>query len=413
MAALVFVSYASPDLEPAERVRDDLEADGIPCWMAPRDVPAGGDYAEAITSAIEGCRAVLLLLSPAANASDHIEREADLAVSQKRPILPVRLEDVKPDGALGYLLANAQWVDAFPRVEPSLGRVRTEVRRLLQRSGAPVRVSVARTPFQRVLASAVAWATVFGLMLLLLTWMQRLWFNLVTDVERGARGRQTSAFRARRARARAAGRARHAVPVSPESVASGVARRVVRDWCGHWRARTVGGCGWACRGARTRDLVSPRRPSQSTLRAHPSTSDNADLTRVLSVPADKYVKQRGHYAVRIRVGSRNPSGHYTLRLELSPYATRDGVEFGDLLVDNRFGIAQVEPVPDDQRKVGHVDLSGPLDVFVGERTVRLTATHYRDARPAAPTIAAFVVLADRSRVDAKPQSIPAAEFPAE
>lgn len=412
MAALVFVSYASPDLEPAERVRDDLEADGIPCWMAPRDVPAGGDYAEAITSAIEGCRAVLLLLSPAANASDHIEREAHLAVSQKRPILPVRLEDVKPDGALGYLLANAQWVDAFPRVEPSLGRVRTEVRRLLQRSGAPVRVSVARTPFQRVLASAVAWVTVFGLMLLLLTWMQRLWFNLVP----------TSSV--------ALVAARQAPFVLVVLALVPLAALATQYWYHRSLSRVASldvlfGIG-AGTGVRVRSAVVAglagvlalaiglAPPTVSIdLEGTPIDQYNADLTRVLSVPADKYVKQRGHYAVRIRVGSRNPSGHYTLRLELSPYATRDGVEFGDLLVDNRFGIAQVEPVPDDQRKVGHVDLSGPLDVFVGERTVRLTATHYRDARPAAPTIAAFVVLADRSRVDAKPQSIPAAEFPAE
>lgn len=55
MAKHVFISHASADCAAAERVRDDLESDGIACWMAPRDVPAGDDYAKAITDAIGSC----------------------------------------------------------------------------------------------------------------------------------------------------------------------------------------------------------------------------------------------------------------------------------------------------------------------------------------------------------------------
>jgi hypothetical protein len=36
---LIFLSCASPDRGTAERLAGEIEATGIPCWMAPRDVP--------------------------------------------------------------------------------------------------------------------------------------------------------------------------------------------------------------------------------------------------------------------------------------------------------------------------------------------------------------------------------------
>src|SRR6185312_13486068 len=49
-----------------------------------------------------------------ANASPHVSREVNLALARKRPILPIRIEDVAPGGALEYLLSLVQRVDAFP-----------------------------------------------------------------------------------------------------------------------------------------------------------------------------------------------------------------------------------------------------------------------------------------------------------
>ena len=94
MAALVFISYASGDHDRARVVRDDLEADGIPCWMASRDILGSDDYVTAIPPAIEHARVVLLVLSAAALASEHVFREVHLATDDKKPILPVRVEPI-------------------------------------------------------------------------------------------------------------------------------------------------------------------------------------------------------------------------------------------------------------------------------------------------------------------------------
>lgn len=50
----VFVSYASQDVAVANAVLGNLERQGIKCWIAPRDVKPGAQYADAIVRAESG-----------------------------------------------------------------------------------------------------------------------------------------------------------------------------------------------------------------------------------------------------------------------------------------------------------------------------------------------------------------------
>ncbi|HZU76181.1 MAG TPA: alpha/beta fold hydrolase, partial [Dehalococcoidia bacterium] len=88
----VFVSYAAEDRASAEVVVQTLEAAGTACWIAPRDIPPGADYAEAIIDAIRASRALLLLFSAHANRSPHVRREVERATSADLSLLPVRLD---------------------------------------------------------------------------------------------------------------------------------------------------------------------------------------------------------------------------------------------------------------------------------------------------------------------------------
>jgi len=81
----VFVSYASQDAAVAQRVCAALEAAGLPCWIAPRDVRAGESYAAAIVQAINSCWMLILVLSKGAIESSHVLREVERASSKKRP----------------------------------------------------------------------------------------------------------------------------------------------------------------------------------------------------------------------------------------------------------------------------------------------------------------------------------------
>ena len=73
----VFLSYASPDAEVANGGCLDVVNRGVACWMAPRDVKPGAAYADAIVRAINEASALVLVLSGAAMASEHVSREVE------------------------------------------------------------------------------------------------------------------------------------------------------------------------------------------------------------------------------------------------------------------------------------------------------------------------------------------------
>jgi hypothetical protein len=110
----VFLSYASTDRAAAEAVCAALETRGIRCWIAPRDVPAGADWGEAILTAIGRAHAMVLVLSRTTAASVHVRNEVVTAVSQSLALVPVRVEDCQPSGALRLHLAGSHWLNVFP-----------------------------------------------------------------------------------------------------------------------------------------------------------------------------------------------------------------------------------------------------------------------------------------------------------
>ena len=108
----VFISYAQQDKPIADAVCAKLESRNIRCWIAPRDVPPGKDFMEAIIDAIEEGRAVVVIFSTHANNSPHVLRELTNAVNKDRIIIPFRIEDVVPTKSMEYLISVPHWLDA-------------------------------------------------------------------------------------------------------------------------------------------------------------------------------------------------------------------------------------------------------------------------------------------------------------
>jgi hypothetical protein len=131
MAHDVFISYAVEDVQVAEKVCRELEEESIKCWMAPRDVPYGADYEEAIVDAIAASPLLILILSSHSNASQHVKREIQNACAEGSPtqIIPFRIDAVAYSKALRYYLGSAQWLDAStPPLEAHLRRLVEHVR---------------------------------------------------------------------------------------------------------------------------------------------------------------------------------------------------------------------------------------------------------------------------------------------
>ena len=147
----LFISYAAVDSGIADAICAALETAGTRCWIAPRDVPAGGLYAATIAEAIHAARALVVVYSAAADDSAQVARELDIAVANGLPVLPVRIQQLQPRGAFEYYLAGCQWFDMFdaPPSAAHLEALRGAVRRLLgsgtggESSGVGHRLTVA------------------------------------------------------------------------------------------------------------------------------------------------------------------------------------------------------------------------------------------------------------------------------
>lgn len=84
------------------------------CWIAPRDVEAGGSYAESIINAIETACCFVLIYSKSCNFSSHVMREVERALKFGLNIVPVRFDDSIPSKSLDYLLATVHWLAIAP-----------------------------------------------------------------------------------------------------------------------------------------------------------------------------------------------------------------------------------------------------------------------------------------------------------
>ena len=111
--AAIFVSYASKDQQAADRVVRGLEQCGLTCWICSRDIKPGADYQASIVQALQQAEVVLLLLSRAANESVEVPKEMSLAGSLRKTVIPARIENVSPAGALAYQATHTQYVDLF------------------------------------------------------------------------------------------------------------------------------------------------------------------------------------------------------------------------------------------------------------------------------------------------------------
>lgn len=124
----VFISYHSSKRAVVEHMANYFARHDISTWYAPRDVPPGSSWDEAISHAIRESTALVLLFCASADSSVHVKREIHLADKAKIPIYWVRLEKVQPE-RLGYYLAPTQWVDWLDQRDSTLDALVGDLKR--------------------------------------------------------------------------------------------------------------------------------------------------------------------------------------------------------------------------------------------------------------------------------------------
>jgi hypothetical protein len=173
MTKRVFVSYSSPDSAKAEAIRKALENNGISCWIAPRDLSAGVQWGAGIVRAIEECEAVVVVFSAAANNSPQVAREMEIAVSKRRPLIPIRIADDQPTDDMQYFLGVSHWFNAYALpIESYLADIVGAVKNVLVRERSPWASLGRRMPKTKV--GAIIWASAGAVALaMLVAWLMK------------------------------------------------------------------------------------------------------------------------------------------------------------------------------------------------------------------------------------------------
>ena len=128
----IFISYSSLDQEIAENVCSHLEKNGLSCWIAPRNVRPGENYAEEIMLGLDSAKIIVLIFSNNSQSSKYVIKEVQKAYINNKGILPINIDDSLPKGKMETFLRNKQWLNAFPNPEDSYDDVVSGARRLIK-----------------------------------------------------------------------------------------------------------------------------------------------------------------------------------------------------------------------------------------------------------------------------------------
>jgi tetratricopeptide (TPR) repeat protein len=110
---VIFISHASEDRDAARQLCALIEARGVPCWIAPRDVRPGYDWDEDIIDALDAASGLVLVLSRHSNDSIHVKHEVERASSKAKCIFTVRIEDIVPSKRIELHVSSRHWLDSW------------------------------------------------------------------------------------------------------------------------------------------------------------------------------------------------------------------------------------------------------------------------------------------------------------
>jgi hypothetical protein len=169
----IFLSYSSHDQSAANEICAGLERAGIGCWIASRDLSPGTQWGGGIVEALDAADAVLVVFSEAANESPQIAREMEIAVSRRKPLIPVRIADAMPTQDMQYFLGVSHWFNAFDGpLKKHLPQIVAATKAVLAREASPWQRIRTRVPTGRNAQIALAAAVVL-LAAIIIAWAIR------------------------------------------------------------------------------------------------------------------------------------------------------------------------------------------------------------------------------------------------
>ena len=127
----VFISYSHTNKTVVDALCHFLEEKKIRCWIAPRNILPGKEYGEVINQAIRCAKIFVVVFSNNSSNSHWVRKETNLAVKYEKIIVPFRIEDCVPSGAMETYLNDVHWIDAFPEPDPAFCKLAEAISAIL------------------------------------------------------------------------------------------------------------------------------------------------------------------------------------------------------------------------------------------------------------------------------------------
>lgn len=103
----VFISYARADIEFCTRLAEDLGTAEANIWWDQVDIPPGDRWDESTQKALEGCKFLLVILSPASVDSNNVMDEVTFGLDHQKHVVPVLYRNCK----IPFRLTRIQYID--------------------------------------------------------------------------------------------------------------------------------------------------------------------------------------------------------------------------------------------------------------------------------------------------------------
>jgi len=99
----IFISYSRKDINFVRRLAGDLEKAGYDVWWDLTDLRGGDDWVRVIPEAIKNSDKIIVALSPNSTISEWVEKEYTQALSLRKKIIPIMLEQSSVPFALNTI----------------------------------------------------------------------------------------------------------------------------------------------------------------------------------------------------------------------------------------------------------------------------------------------------------------------
>lgn len=107
----IFISYSRQDIQKIQKILAFMKEKGFSYWIDFNGIYSGENYKSVIVQSIRQAKIVLFFSSVNSNNSENVIKEISCAVSNKKTIIPVKIDQAHYSDDIEYDLTNIDFID--------------------------------------------------------------------------------------------------------------------------------------------------------------------------------------------------------------------------------------------------------------------------------------------------------------